>query len=42
MEQIYRLHDFKTKTKDEYGVVLFPMGPKVEEYTSELTGHFVN
>lgn len=41
VEQIYRLHDFKTKMKDEYGVVLFPMGPKMKEYTSELTGHFV-
>jgi len=41
VEQIYRLHDFKTKMQDEYGVVLFPMGPRMKEYTSELTGHFV-
>ncbi|NLY89226.1 MAG: extracellular solute-binding protein [Firmicutes bacterium] len=38
--QFWKINDYmKGKMQDEYGVVLFPMGPKAKEYTSELTGH---
>ena len=37
--QIWKIDQIKEDMKDEYGIVLFPMGPKAKEYTSELTGH---
>ena len=39
--QIWKIDRIKEDMKDEYGIVLFPMGPKAKEYTSELTGHLV-
>ena len=38
--QFWKISDYmKGKMQDEYGVVLFPMGPKAKEYASEMTGH---
>jgi ABC-type glycerol-3-phosphate transport system substrate-binding protein len=38
--QFWKINDYmKGNMQDEYGIVLFPMGPKAKEYTSELTGH---
>jgi len=39
--QIWKIDRIKEDMKDEYGIVLFPMGPKAKEYASELTGHLV-
>jgi multiple sugar transport system substrate-binding protein len=39
--QIWKIDNIKDNMQDEYGIVLFPMGPRAKEYTSELTGHFV-
>jgi multiple sugar transport system substrate-binding protein len=39
--QIWKIDQIKEDMKDEYGIVLFPMGPKAKEYASELTGHLV-
>lgn len=39
--QLYNIDKMKENMQDEYGMVLFPMGPKMNEYTSEITGHFV-
>src|SRR5690554_4448183 len=37
--QIWNLDKMRDNMNDEYGMVLFPMGPKMKEYTAEASGH---
>ena len=35
--QMWNIDKFRDNMSDEYGVILFPMGPRMKEYTSEAT-----
>ncbi|NLW09864.1 MAG: extracellular solute-binding protein [Firmicutes bacterium] len=37
--QIWNIDKMRDNMKDEYGIVLFPIGPKMKEYTAEASGH---
>ena len=37
--QMWNIDKFRDNMSDEYGVILFPMGPRMKEYTSEATLH---
>jgi len=37
--QMWNIDTFRDNMSDEYGVILFPMGPRMKEYTSEATLH---
>ncbi len=39
--QLWNIDKMRDSMSDEYGVVLFPMGPKMKEYTAEATGHHI-
>lgn len=40
--QWWMVDDIKKNMKDQYGVVLFPMGPKATEYVSQYSGFTLN
>jgi multiple sugar transport system substrate-binding protein len=37
--QLWNIDKMRDNMNDEYGIVLFPMGPKMKEYTAEASGH---
>ncbi|NLY89637.1 MAG: hypothetical protein GX085_08495, partial [Firmicutes bacterium] len=37
--QLWNIDKLRDNMSDEYGVILFPMGPRMKEYTSEATLH---
>jgi maltose-binding protein MalE len=37
--QFWNIDKMRDNMNDEYGIILFPMGPKMKEYTAEASGH---